>query len=58
MRDRDIRGIVSTYPELGDVADMDHLRGVVQETAQASQPHQILFVFQLETQNCVSKQFL
>lgn len=35
----------------GDVADVDQFRRVVQEAAQASQPRQILFVFQLKTQN-------
>lgn len=30
---------------------MDHLWSVVQEAANAPQPHQILFVFQLKTQN-------
>lgn len=37
----------SAYSELVDVADGDHLRGVVQEAAHASQPHQILFVSEL-----------
>lgn len=41
----------NTYPLFGDVADFHHLRGVVQEAADASQPMQILFVFQLKTQN-------
>lgn len=35
----------------GDVADVDQFGRVVQEAAQASQPHQILFVFQLKTQS-------
>lgn len=38
-------------PLFGDVADVDQFRCVVQEAAQASQPHQILFVFQLKTQS-------
>lgn len=41
----------NTYPQFVDVADMDHLWGVVQEATNAPQPHQILFVFQLKTQN-------
>lgn len=48
MNDTD-KGIIhpkgNTYPEFGDVADVDHLWGVIQEAAKASQPHQILFVF-------------
>lgn len=39
------------HPLFGDVADVDQFRRVVQEAAQASQPQQILFVFQLKTQN-------
>lgn len=39
------------HPLFGDVADVDQFRCVVQEAAQASQPRQILFVFQLRTQN-------
>lgn len=38
-------------PLFGDVADVDQFRCVVQEAAQASQPRQILFVFQLKTQS-------
>lgn len=41
------------HPLFGDVADVDQFRCVVQEAAQASQPHQILFVFQLKTQSNV-----
>lgn len=40
----------NTYPEFGDVANVDHLGRVVQEAPEASQPNQILFVFQLITQ--------
>ena len=47
-----------TYPQFGDVADMHHLWGVVQEAANASEPHQILFVFQLKAQNDFNTQFL
>lgn len=39
------------HPLLGDVADVDHFRGVVQEAAQAPQPRQVFFVFQLKTPN-------
>lgn len=39
------------HPLFGDVANVDQFRCVVQEAAQASQPRQILFVFQLKTQN-------
>lgn len=39
------------HPLFGDVADVDQFRCVVQEAAQASQPHQILFVLQLKTEN-------
>lgn len=37
-----------SHPLFGNVAHMDHLWRVIQEAAQASQPHQILFVFQLK----------
>lgn len=47
MNYTDIKGY-STYPEFGDVADVDHLWSVIQEAAKASQPHQILFVFKLK----------
>lgn len=47
----------NTYSEFGDVTDVDHLWGVIQEAAKAFQPHQILFVFQLKTkQNQLNKQ--
>lgn len=36
---------------------MDHLWGVIQEAANASQPHQVLFVFQLKTQNNLKNYF-
>lgn len=45
------------HPLFGDVADVDQFRRVVQEAAQASQPHQILFVFQLKTQKQVPPWF-
>lgn len=41
----------------GDVADVDQFGRVVQEAAQASQPHQILFVFQLKAQNKFDRGF-
>lgn len=49
----------NTYPEFGDVTDVDHLWGVIQEAAKAFQPHQILFVFQLKTkQNQLINKFI
>ena len=47
----------NTYPVFGDLADVDHLRSVIQEAANASQPQQILFVSQLKAQNDFSKHF-
>lgn len=44
------RRSIHTYPLFGDLADVDHFRSVIQEAAEASQPHQVLFVFQLKTQ--------
>lgn len=42
----------SIYLELANVADSDHLRCVIQEAANASQPQKVLLVSQLvmETQ--------
>lgn len=42
---------VITYPEFCNVANMDHLWSVIKEAAQASQPDQILFVFQLKAKH-------
>lgn len=38
------------YPKFGDFTDSDHLWGVYHEAANASQPVQILFIFQLQIQ--------
>jgi hypothetical protein len=35
------------YPELANVADSDHLRCVIHEAANASQPQKVLLVSQL-----------
>lgn len=39
---------MNNYFKLGDLTDSDHLRGVRHEAANASQPVQILFIFQLQ----------
>lgn len=49
------RRSIPTYPLFGDLADVDHLRSVIQEAAEASQPHQVLFVFQLKTKKIFNK---
>lgn len=36
------------YSKLGDLTDSGHLRGVHHKAADASQPMQILFIFQLQ----------
>ncbi len=40
--------IMNNYFELGDLTDSGHLRGVDHKAANASQPMQILFIFQLQ----------
>lgn len=57
-KNADIKGYLpkmNTHPEFGDVANVDHLWRVIQEAAKASQPNQILFVFQLQTKNDINK---
>lgn len=47
--------LFTTHPLFGNVAHVDHLWRVIQEAAKASQPHQILFVFQLEVNGFIKR---